>query len=451
MVIGDLMLDQYIWGKVERISPEAPIPVVRTEKEEFRLGGAANVIANVKSLDCRVIPVGVIGTGNAGLRLKSIFESAGIPLDGIIAASSFRTIVKQRILTSQQQLLRVDYESASPDFKQFEAELLERVAALIAETDGIILSDYAKGVLSPRLIAYTVGEAKKRGIPVVCDPGKGFDFSRYRGVTAIKPNRLEASQLTNLELNSRPSILKAAGKLLERSRADFLTISLDKDGILLYSGKSDYQFIATEAREVYDVTGAGDVVISVIGVLLAGGVSPILAVHMANVAAELEISHLGVVSIPWNEILNHLSADGLNRKIITLSQAAAEFSQEPDIPLIFTNGYFDNISAGHLRFLVEIGKIPGRLIVAINSDASITAQKGTAPLLKEQDRARLLASLENVHRVIIFDEPDASAIIRTLTPRIVIKGEHFRTATLPEQAAIDEVNAQIEYIQHFSW
>ena len=451
MVIGDLMLDQYIWGKVDRISPEAPIPIIRMEEEEFRLGGAANVIANIKALDCQVYPVGVIGKGVAGQRIETIFRESDIPLDGIIISSSFRTIVKQRILTRQQQLLRVDYESDQPDFNQFEDQILEKLSKLIPQMDGIILSDYAKGVLSSRVIDITIREAKKKGIPVVCDPGKGFDFNKYTGVTAINPNRSEAAQLTNLDLKDKPSILKAAAILLDQCQADFLTISLDKDGILLYSNANEYQFIATDAREVFDVTGAGDVVISIIGVLLANKVRPSMAVHLANIAAELEISHLGVVSIPWNEMLNHLSNDGLNRKIMTQEQASTEIMNRHEAPLIFTNGYFDNISAGHLRFLMEIGKIHGRLLVAINSDHSIVQQKGSAPLLKEQDRARLLASLENIYRVIIFDDPDASKVIKALSPDIVVKGEHFRNRLLPEQGAIEEVGAKIEYIQHFSW
>lgn len=451
MVIGDLMLDQYIWGKVERISPEAPIPVIRMDKEEFRLGGAANVIANVKALDCQVFPVGVIGAGSAGKQVEAIFKASDIPLDGIIASSSFRTIVKQRILTNQQQLLRVDYESALPDFNQFEDELLAKVAALLPQMEGIILSDYAKGVLSPKLISFTVSEARKAGIPVVCDPGKGFGFKRYTGVTSIKPNRSEAAQLTNMELTDRPSILKAAAILLTECEADFLTISLDKDGILYYAGEEEFHFLEAEAQEVFDVTGAGDVVVGMIGVLLAARVNPVIAVQMANVAAELEISHLGVVSIPWREILTHLSSDGLNHKIVTLEQAGSDVNQSRETPLIFTNGYFDNISAGHLRFLLEIGKIEGRLLVAINSDQSIIKQKGTAPLLKEQDRARLLASLENVHQVVIFDTPDASDVIRNLSPDIVIKGDHFRNRILPEQDAIKAVGARIEYIKQFSW
>jgi D-beta-D-heptose 7-phosphate kinase/D-beta-D-heptose 1-phosphate adenosyltransferase len=451
MVIGDLMLDQYIWGKVERISPEAPIPIIRMEEEEFRLGGAANVIANIKALDCQVFPVGVIGKGIAGQKIESIFKKSHIPLDGIIVSSSFRTIVKQRILTRQQQLIRIDYESDQPDFNQFEEQILEKLSRLIPQMDGIILSDYAKGVLSSRVIDSAINEAKKKGIPVVCDPGKGFGFRKYSGVTAIKPNRSEAAQLTNLDLKDKPSILKAAAILLDQCQADFLTISLDKDGILLYASENEYQFIATDAQEVFDVTGAGDVVISIIGVLLANRVLPSIAVQLANVAAELEISHLGVVSIPWSEILDHLSNDGLNRKIITQKQASVEIAKSKENPLIFTNGYFDNISAGHLKFLMEIGKIHGRLLVAINSDDSIVQQKGSAPLLKEQDRARLLASLENVYRVIIFDDPDASNVIKALSPDIVIKGEHFRNCLLPEQGAINEVGARVEYIQHFSW
>jgi len=450
LVLGDLMLDLYTWGEVERISPEAPIPIIRKEKEEYRLGGAANVTANVNALNCEVFPVGMIGEGAAGQQILNILQAQGISSSGILTVPAFQTTVKQRILTRQQQLLRIDHEVSHLE-TSYENQLWGIVSDLIPGMDGIILSDYAKGVLSPALVAKTIQMAKAHQRPVVCDPGRGIDFIKYRGVTTLKPNRQETEQLSQLKLKDRTSILQAAAFLKDRSQAEFLTLSLDKDGILLFHDPERFQFIETEAREVYDVTGAGDIVIAVITVLLAAGIRPDLAIHMANVAAKLEISHLGVVSIPWSDIHQELHQDGSQRKISTLAALKKELADREGTPIVFTNGYFDNISAGHLRFLLEIGNLQGRLVVAINSDRSILQQRGSAPLLKEQDRARLLSSLETVYRVVIFDERDASEMIRQLKPDVVVKGEHFKDKELPELSAIQAVGAKIAYIRHFSW
>ncbi|MBU3917624.1 adenylyltransferase/cytidyltransferase family protein, partial [bacterium] len=393
----------------------------------------------------------IVGTGHAGNQVLNIFEQTGISTQGIVVSESFQTIVKQRAITSQQQLLRIDYESPlhSPD--DLQSQLLERVMRLLPEMDAVILSDYNKGVLNRNLITKTIEESKKLNLPVICDPGKGVDFSWYKGVTAIKPNRTETEQATGITLKDHNSILKAAKILKSKCDADFLAISLDKDGILHFVNEKNYLFIETQLPEVYDVTGAGDMVISIIGVLLASKISPELSSRMANIAAGLETSHLGVVPIQWSEIRKHLSADGLNKKIMTIEELEKELRKKNDAPLIFTNGYFDNISAGHLRFLFEISKIPGKLIVAINSDKSITKQKGTAPLLKENDRLRLLASIENVHYVVVFEEENASNLIRRLSPDVVVKGDKFKDKTISENEAIIEVGARVEYIQHFSW
>lgn len=451
MIIGDLMLDQYIWGHVDRISPEAPIPVIKMEREEFRLGGAANVAANVKALNCNTYPVGIIGQGKAGKQINSIFDSLNIHKEGIISSPDFQTTVKQRILTEQQQLLRVDYESGTEVGCQYEEALIKKIMMLIPKMNGIILSDYAKGVLSDKLVKKTISEAHKLDIPIMCDPGKGIDFSRYFGITAIKPNRFETEQLTNIVLKSKTSILEAAAIIKKKCGAKFLTISLDKDGILLFYNKNNYHFFETKAREVFDVTGAGDTVVSIIGVLIANQITPEAAVQIANVGAELEISHMGVVSIKWQEIADYLLNDNLNTKITTLNKLVIDTQKLKDTPLVFTNGYFDNISAGHLRFLLEIGNIPGKLIVAINSDESIFQEKGSYPLLKEQDRARLLASLENVYRVIIFNEKDASKTIKAISPNIIVKGEKFKNQDLPEKQAIKDINGKLEFVKFFQW
>ena len=451
MVIGDLMLDQYNWGTVDRISPEAPIPVVKMEKEEFRLGGAANVAANIKMLDCDAYPVGLVGNCQAGHQILDILHKTGISHEGVVVSEDFQTVIKQRILTHQQQLLRLDYESASLDFSIFENQLIDKIKALMPKVNGIVISDYGKGAISPSLTAKIVQETSTLNIPVICDPAKGRPFEAYKGVTVIKPNRLETEEGTLIKLTDRDAILRAASIVKEKSQAKFLTISLDKDGVLFYQDAEQYNFLATEAPEVHDTTGAGDVFVSALAVLLAKGVSSETASQIANIAGGLETSHLGVVSIPWSDIVAHLSSDSLSRKITTLPRLKQELTGNRKQPLIFTNGYFDKISAGHLRFLQEINRIKGMLVVAINSDQSIIQEKGSAPLLAEQDRARLLASIENVAKIIIFDDQDASQLIYELSPDIVVKGVAFKGKRLPEQKAIDASGATIEFIQHFSW
>jgi len=380
-----------------------------------------------------------------------IMHKTGISPEGVVESESYQTIVKQRILTYQQQLLRLDYESATPDSLSIEEQLLEKIKSLVPIADGVIISDHAKGTISKHLIEETIRLAKAEKIPIVCDPAKGRALDFYQGVTAIKPNRVETEEATLIKLTDKDAILKAASIIKSKCDADFLTISLDKDGVLYFRDDSDYSFLKTEAPEVQDTTGAGDVFVSTLAVLLAKGVSPEIASQLANIAGGLETSHMGVVSIPWSDIIAHLSSDNLRYKITTLERLKQELAANRSQPLIFTNGYFDNISAGHLRFLLEINRIRGNLVVAINSDQSIIRQKGSSPLLKEQDRARLLASIENVHRVIIFDEQDASLLIQELSPDVIVKGELFKNKKLPEKSAIEKSGATVEFIEHFSW
>lgn len=451
LVVGDLMLDQYIWGNVERISPEGPIPVLRVDDEEFRLGGAANVAVNIKHLKCSVFPVGLVGMDHSGDKLLKILADLDISTEGIVRHKSFQTIVKQRAITAQQQLLRIDYESSLRPDSSLQQSLQKKIEKLMPEIHAVVLSDYAKGVLGRELIAAIITLAHEKEIPVICDPAKGVDFNDYKGITSIKPNRIETEQSTGMTLDSKEAVLKAAASLKKICNSTFVTVSLDKDGILYYKDDSDYSFLASNVPEVFDVVGAGDTLISTLSVLLANDVSPLQSTYIANIAAGLETSHVGVVPVPWIEIINHIGGDSLSRKITTISKLLADLKTGNGTSLIFTNGYFDNISAGHLRFLLEIDKLPGNLVVAINSDACIKRQKGAFPLLKEMDRARLLASMENVQHVIVFEDDDASDLIKQLKPKIVVKGEQFKDQKIPEQAAIQETGASIEYIPHFAW
>jgi D-beta-D-heptose 7-phosphate kinase/D-beta-D-heptose 1-phosphate adenosyltransferase len=451
MVIGDIMLDRYTWGEVNRISPEAPIPVLKVSKEETRLGGAASTIANVKALNCQVLPIGLTGNDIAGKEINHIFEEQGISTKAILKEDNFQTIVKNRLLTHEQQLLRVDHETNFSLTPELENKLIQTILENMPEVDGVILSDYKKGILTPEVLKQTIAKAKELNLPIVCDPGNGVDFNLYSGVTTIKPNRSETGKATGLPMDNFNSILQAAELLKKQCDADFLSISLDKDGILLFRNADDYHLYNTEAMEVFDVTGAGDMVISIIGVLLAAGESPEIAIQMANVAAGLEISHVGVVPLSWEDISHQLAEHSLIEKITTLDKLKQHYAKFPEKSIVFTNGYFDNLSAGHLKFLLEMDRFQGEKIVAINSDASILKAKGKAPLLSEVDRARLLASLESVTWVLVFDDENASDLIETLAPTILVKGESFKDQIIPENNAIEKAGTRIEYLEHFQW
>ncbi|MDT8448178.1 MAG: PfkB family carbohydrate kinase [bacterium] len=452
LVVGDLMLDQYSWGDVERISPEAPIPVVKMGREEFRLGGAASVINNLQALGCEPLAVGLLGDDIAGRKFLEIYRESGLDPAGLVVDPVLQTILKVRVLTRQQQMIRLDYESGATHPDSARQALRQRVIAAMDQAQAVVLSDYAKGVLDASLIQTCIAEANQRGLPIVADPGKGVPIEAYRGITSIKPNRTEAEGATGIKITDQDSMLRAAAALQEKVQAQFLTLSLDKDGLLYYRSATDWTLYPTEVREVFDVTGAGDMVVTLLAVALAAGAPPEVAFPLANIGAELEIAHMGVVPLPWSDLLTRVESGMAHSKVTSLSLLLKE-RQKDELPMVFANGYFDQISAGHLRFLLEAGKTPGRLVVAINSDQGILRQKGAKPLLGEMDRARLLASIENVYRVIVFDQEDASALIRQLRPQTVVKGAEFKDAQLPtaEAEAIAEVGAQVEYLPHFDY
>ncbi|OGH03217.1 MAG: hypothetical protein A2600_08330 [Candidatus Lambdaproteobacteria bacterium RIFOXYD1_FULL_56_27] len=448
LVVGDLMLDQYSWGEVERISPEAPIPVVKMGRQEHRLGGAASVVKNLQALGCNPIAVGLLGQDEPGRQFLDIFRESGLDPSGLVVGEDLTTVVKIRVLTRQQQMIRLDYEGDKTVPQSAKDRLKAKVAEMLPKVSAVVLSDYAKGVLDPELIRFCIDQANRLHIPIVADPGKGVPIETYRGITSIKPNRTEAEAAVGTKITGPESMLSAALLLQEKVSAKFLCLSLDKDGLLYFQDSQRHQLHPTEVREVYDVTGAGDMVVTILAVMLAAGAEPELAFPMANLAAELEIGHMGVVPLPWSEILARIES---GESLVKLRSLPFLLKETPDAPSswVFTNGYFDRIHAGHLRFLLEAGKIPGRLVVAINSDRTITRQRGSEPLLGEMDRVRLLASLVNVDRILIFDQEDASELILALKPKVVVKGENFRGETLPEAQAIATVGAQVVYIPHF--
>jgi len=280
----------------------------------------------------------------------------------------------------------------------------------------------------------------------VGDPRRTTNYYIYQDFTLIKPNRKETEAAVGFALKDQNDVLKAAEQLKAEVNVEYLVISLDRDGLLLFHNPEDYNFLEAETQEVFDVVGAGDMVSSMLTFMLAGQAKIEQAAYWAQLAASLEIQHVGVVSFTKNELLQRFDYGETSAKIVTQEKLYRNLPQE--IPVVFTNGYFDEISAGHLKFLHQLNTLKGFNVV-INSDRSITKQKGHPPLLNERERALLLSAIEAVDRVIIFDDADASSLIRNIRPTIVVKGKHFEKQLLPEQEAIRESGAKLEYFPEY--
>tara|TARA_Y100001970_G_C14236305_1_gene862016 strand:- start:2275 stop:3672 length:1398 start_codon:yes stop_codon:yes gene_type:complete len=446
LVIGDLMLDHYSWGEVNRISPEAPIPVMRVIREEQRLGGAGNVVMNLVNLGANIFVCGVIGKDENGIIVKKLLEKNLCDNKGIIISENYKTCLKHRMIAGQNHLLRMDIE---PDRENnsFQKKIIDYLKETIPKCDAVLVSDYGKGLLNNATLELIANFGKKFLIPVVGDPRSTKDFTIYKNFTLIKPNRRETEEAVGFKLNNQKDILKAAKIIVSEARLEYIIISLDKDGLLLYCGPNNYHFLDAETQEVFDVVGAGDAVSSVLTFMLAGNSKIEYAAYWAQLAASMVIQHVGVMSFTKKELIKRFDHGKTSSKILTSEQIYLHLPKNQSI--VFTNGFFDEISAGHLKFLHQLKSLNGFNIVAINSDKSIAKQKGTPPLLNEIERAILLSAIESVDRVVIFHESNASKLIRNIRPQTVVKGEHFRNKKLPEKKAIEEVGAKIKYFPKF--
>jgi len=455
LVLGDLMLDRYSWGSVSRVSPEAPVPVLCVKREDQRLGGAGNVMVNLQTLGAEVIACAYVGSDDAGKVVLDLLREQGIDASGV-QESQCSTVLKHRMISGQHHLLRLDSEPARESFPECDSRLIKFIEETLPHVDAVVVSDYGKGVVTSDLISALVSKKKSEegsACPILVDPCRHADYSMYEHCTLIKPNRPEAEAAVGFALQDQKSILKAAEYLKSKLSLEHVVLSLDREGLLLYTSAEQYSFMEAEAREVFDVVGAGDMVVSVLAFMLAGRASLKQAGFWAQLAAGLEVQHVGVVSFTKAELLQRFEFGDTSGKITSLDQLCQELASQnlsPSMrPLVFTNGYFDEISAGHLKFLHQLKAFKGFNIVAINSDHAIIRQKGLPPLLNEQERALLLSAIEAVDRVIIFDTDHAGDLILKLEPDLVVKGERYRNQAILEQPMIEQVHASIEYLLEY--
>jgi D-beta-D-heptose 7-phosphate kinase / D-beta-D-heptose 1-phosphate adenosyltransferase len=433
LVIGDVMLDRSIWGDVDRISPEAPVPVLRSVRTTAAPGGAANVAMNLVGLGIKAAQAGFWGDDAEMRELRALFTTAGVDDSGMIV-SGHATISKTRIVSRNQQLLRLDVESAEPRPAAEQQALLDRSLQLVRSADAVVLSDYAKGALRPQLCQAVIALARERGIPVLVDP-KDRDFAKYAGATTICPNLQELGLVTGIDRHNLADLLPAAQQLVSQLGIDYMTVTMSEKGIrILYPDSAFHS--PTRAREVFDVTGAGDTVIATMAASLAAGLHAEAAVNLANIAAGIVVAKTGTAPISRNELVAEFTASTQMKgpdKILDLQPLLvrlAEWRANGD-RVVFTNGCFDILHVGHITLLEQCREFGDKVVIGLNSDASVKRLKGpTRPLVGEKERARVLAALGSTDAVIIFDEATPFELIRSVRPDVLVKGGDYTAQTI---------------------
>jgi len=436
LVLGDVILDRYTWADAERVSQEAPVLLLRTRRREARLGGAGAVSQMVQGLGAEVALAGVVGNDTDAGGVRRILEQSGIDAQCVAADDSRPTTVKERFMgraasAASQQVLRVDSEERHPLDQATERRIWRDLEPRLAQFDAVLVSDYDKGVCTPWLLEQVTVAARRLGKPVIVDPIRAIAgpaaYDRYRGATTMTPNRYEAQLATGVEVSTVGDVRAAGVRLCEQCGLDYAVITLDRDGMARVDPQGDVEHFPTRAQSVYDITGAGDMVLSMIGVAQAGGASVHDSLWLANVAAGLEVERLGVAIVERDEICHTLRkaiGDG-PQKLVQLDWLAgeAERLRHAGQRLVFTNGCFDLLHVGHVRNLQEAAAQGDRLVVALNSDASVQRLKGpNRPVINEQDRASILAALACVDYVILFDDDDPCELLRRVRPDVLVKG-----------------------------
>ena len=433
LVVGDLILDRYVWGSVDRISPEAPIPVLRVDHTDERLGGAGCVAANLANLGARVAFAATVGADAEGAALRRRMDDLDIDAQAVLEDPTRPTTVKTRYLARVQQVLRVDREDPAPIPAALARKMLAALRRKIKQADIVLISDYNKGLLAPALLEQIIAACRKAGKRVIVDPPRGVEASRYRGATAVCPNRTEAAEAAGLA--DEPANLDKIGRrLLRRLDLQAAFITRDRDGISLYQPKHKPVHVPARAREVFDVTGAGDMVLSILGLALAGGGSFEEAMAIANVAGGLEVGKLGVVPLSRDEIVAELehpdhSASTKLRNRDELATLLRKLKSQGRT-VVFTNGCFDLLNANHISLLRHSKSLGDVLVVATNSDASIRRLKGPQrPILTEAERVELLSGVHHVDYVVVFPEDTPRTLLRLLQPDILVKGGDYKDKT----------------------
>ncbi len=445
LVVGDLMLDRYWHGATERISPEAPVPVVHVRDEEGRAGGSGNVAVNIAALGGQVSLLGLVGDDHAADSLEAGLKKAGVRT-WLFRESAYPTITKLRVISRHQQLIRLDFEDGFPDHDP--ADMLRRFRALLAEHDVVVLSDYGKGTLAdPQAWISLAREAK---VPVLVDP-KGLDFSRYRGAALVTPNLSEFEAVAGA-CEGVEQMEQAARRLAADCGLQHLLVTRGEQGMSLFSGEGDVHHLPTRAQEVFDVTGAGDTVIATLATALAAGQSMESATALANLAAGIVVGKLGTASVSAAELEHALQEQRLAEHGVVTEDVLADLvaaARNRGERIVFTNGCFDLLHAGHVTYLEQASRLGDRLIVAVNVDETVRQLKGPErPVNPLENRMHVLAALGFVDWVVPFAEETPERLICRLKPDLLVKGGDNDPDAIPGAACVREAGGEVRVLDY---
>ncbi|MBI5183880.1 MAG: D-glycero-beta-D-manno-heptose-7-phosphate kinase [Nitrospinae bacterium] len=450
LVVGDIILDEYIWGSVNRISPEAPVQVVECKSQNMALGGAANVANNLTSLGCKVYIVGAVGKDEKGDRVIELLKRMNIDSEGVVRDPLRITTNKIRVIAHGQQIIRIDNEDRRPLSGEVEKRVKEYIKRITPLVDGIICSDYNKGVVTEKVFRSIVHCGQRDKKMIIVDP-KGVDFSKYKGVNVITPNEKELEAASPIKIQSEEDMERAVGYLFGLIHNDAILVTRGKDGMSLFEKDGKKTHIPTEAKEVYDVTGAGDTVTGVFGMAVFKGLSFIDSARLANMAAGIVVGKVGTAVVTNEELSNfiedgHLLSVGNILSLDELKQVIS-LARNREKMIVFTNGCFDIIHGGHIEFLQKAKGLGNILVVGLNDDESVKRLKGEGrPMKSQSERANILSALKYVDYITIFSEDTPERLIQEIKPDILVKGDDYSIEEVVGRDIVERYGGRVELI-----
>ncbi len=451
LCVGDVMLDRYIYGDVERISPEGPIPVLRVKEERSMLGGAGNVVRNLAALGAEVAFASVVGADDIGEEIGRMLAAIPAVHASMTVDPLRRSTVKARYVAMGQQVLRADYETNTALSPALQRELIDRVHGLLPGMQVVVLSDYGKGVLAQNVCRAVIDAARAAGIPVVVDP-KGRNYDIYRGATVVTPNRKELAEATGQAIDSDATLVSLAREVIAEAGIGSMIVTRSQEGMSVVTAEGNVSHLPAESREVFDVSGAGDTVISTLAAALATGLPLVDAASLANTAAGIVVAKVGTAVVYRDELaakLREHELSSMELKIVTreAAQDIAAAWRRKGLKVGFTNGCFDLLHPGHVALLAQSRALCDRLIVGLNSDASVTRLKGLSrPIQPDVSRATVLASLASVDLVVIFGEDTPERLIESVRPDILVKGGDYTVDTIVGADFVQSYGGQVVVI-----
>jgi len=450
LVAGDLMVDEYLWGNVERISPEAPVQVVSVTSEEYTLGGAGNVISNLVALGAKVSAAGVIGTGTNGQLVLKKLNALGVNTRGIIQDRQRTTTRKTRIIANHQHVLRFDREVKTDISRQTMNKISRAAEEMMADADLILVSDYNKGLITKALMTKLLAAAQKYDRPLIVDP-KGRDFKKYAGASLMTPNKKETARAAGIEIVDESSLAEAARRLIKKTDINKILVTCGKEGMVYFDHDAPPYRISTKAHQVFDVSGAGDTVLAVLGLGIAAGYSNTEAVALANTAAGIVVGKVGTATVSKTELaaaLNLIPTLSLDKqKTLAEVAAIARNLEKTGKRIVLTNGCFDLLHVGHIKLLSASKQLGDVLIVALDDDESVKQLKGSGrPIINENERLRIISALDSVDYVIVFSSHELNEVIEAIRPAVLTKGSNYGTEAIRGREIVERYGGRVEII-----